>query len=87
MLRFWDSYAPVCFSVDQKQCKVWYKQSYMLGEWSDGLKCVKGTGTAGMLLVSATVLSMSPVERPLSETGFDRNISVHTQLDCSEFLS
>jgi hypothetical protein len=38
-----------------------------------------------MLLVSATPLLMSLAEMPLSETGFDRNISVHTQLDSSEY--
>jgi hypothetical protein len=77
----------MCFfvSADPKQCKVWYKQSRMLGEWSDGLKFGEGTGAAEMLLVSATVLSMSPVEMPRLETGFDRNIGVHTQLDSSEY--
>jgi hypothetical protein len=65
---------------------VWYKQSYMLGEWLEGLKSGKGTVTAWMLLVPATSLLMSPVEMPLSETDFDRNISVHTQLDSSEYF-
>jgi hypothetical protein len=74
-----------CVLSDLKQCKVWRKQSYMLEDWSDGLKLGKGTGTAGMPSVSATALLMSPVEVPLSESGFDRNISVHTQLDSSAF--
>jgi hypothetical protein len=37
-----------------------------------------------MLLVSTTALVMSP-EMLSSESGFDRNISVHTQLDSSVF--
>jgi hypothetical protein len=42
-----------------------------------------------LLLVSTTalfmhVIYMSLVEMPLSEAGFDRNISVHTQHDSSE---
>jgi hypothetical protein len=57
----------------------------MLAECSDGLKLGKGTGTAGMLLSSPAALFMSPVEMPLSESRFERNSSVHTQLNSSVF--
>jgi hypothetical protein len=80
MLPFWDCYVLLSVSADPEHCKSWYKQSHMLGEWSDGLQFGKGTGAAGMLRVSTTGLLMSPVEIPLLESGFDRNISVHTQL-------
>jgi hypothetical protein len=87
MLLFWDCYAPfLCFNLP-KQRKVWYKGSCMLGEWSDGLNFGKGSGTAGMPLVSTTALLLSRVETPLSKSGFDRNISVHTQLDSGEYKS
>jgi hypothetical protein len=39
---FWDCYALSFVSADAKLCKVWYKQSHMLGEWSDGLKFGQG---------------------------------------------
>jgi hypothetical protein len=85
MLPFWDCYVLLFVLADPKQCKVWHKQSHMLGEWTDGLKFGKGTGNAGMLRVSTTALSMLPVQMPLLKSGFDRNISVHTQLDSSEY--
>jgi hypothetical protein len=57
----------------------------MLGEWSDGPKFGKRTGAAEMLLLSATVLLLSPVQMPLLETGFGRNNGVRTQLGSSVF--
>jgi hypothetical protein len=84
MLLSSDCYTPFCVSADLKQCKVWSKQSYMLREWSDGLTFGKRTGTAGLLLVSTTALVISP-EMSSTESGFDRNVSLHTQLDSSVF--
>jgi hypothetical protein len=45
----------------------------------------KRTGTDGILLLSTTALLMSLIQTPLSESGSDKNISVHTPLDRSEY--
>jgi hypothetical protein len=57
----------------------------MLGEWSYSPTFGKGTGIAGMLLVPTTALLLSPLALTLSESEFDRNVIVQTQLDSSVF--
>jgi hypothetical protein len=63
-------------SEKRPSCKI-----YVLAEWSDSLRLVEGARTVQILLALTTVMLMSPVAMPPSESELYRKVIVHTQLD------